>query len=170
MAGTLTLNKQQAKAQTPPQTLAAPAAIAPEQQAQRQARQRTFSASSLTPLGYGRTEIMTIDVPPEWTFADVLRPLAWSSVVGPIAANAAKTQVDRIGSLIYVNTLDNRFMAWLRITAIERDELKNPVGVKTQCVGPCLDPKTGRPCPLDLKTGLAWVDPEPAEAASTAAA
>lgn len=148
MSDTLTLKRQNKPSS--PQTK--------HQQTLRQVKPKTLSPSSLTPLGYGRTEILTVDIPAEWTFADVMKPIAWSSVVGPVAANAAKTQVDRIGSLIYVNSVDNRFMAWLRIEVIIRDELKNPNGLKVMCVGPSIDPKTGKPCPLDLKTGLAWSD------------
>jgi hypothetical protein len=145
---------------------AQPAAKAPEQTL-RATKPKCFAPSSLKPLGYGETEIMTLTVPEGWRFDEVMKSVAWVSVVGPIAANAIKTQIDRIGSLIYVNTADNRFMAWLRITRIVRDELKNACGLEALCIGPAIDLKTGRPCPMDLKTGLAWVDPElPKEAAA----
>ena len=134
----------------------------------RDVKPRAFSPSSLQPLSYGTTEILTVDVPAGWYFGDVLNPLAWSSVVGPLAANALKTTVDRVGSLIYANTVDNRFIAWLRISAILRDDLKNPYGMEVTCIGPCIDLKTGRPRPLDLKTGLAWSDP-PEQSANKAA-
>lgn len=125
----------------------------------RETKTKTFAPSALKPLGYGETEIMTLTVPAEWTFEDVMNPKAWVSVVGPIAANDIKTQIDRVGSLIYLNTADNRFTAWLRISRICRDELKKPCGLEALCIGPSIDLKTGRPCPMDLRTGLAWVDP-----------
>lgn len=149
----------------PKQTKAAAAPAQPKAPTLREAKQKGFAPSALKPLGYGETEIMTLTVPEGWTFEDVMKPIAWVSVVGPIAANDRKTQIDRIGSLIYVNTVDGRFMAWLRISEICRDELKNPCGLKATCVGPAIDVKTGRPCPLDLKTGLPWVDPVKPEAA-----
>lgn len=148
-----TLSLQATKAKAAP---AAPAKV----QTLRETKPKTFAPSALKPLGYGETEILTLTVPEGWSFEEVMRSVAWVSVVGPIAANAIKTQPDRIGSLVYVNTVDNRFMAWLRIQRICRDELKNPCGVEALCIGPAVDVKTGRPCPMDLKTGLPWVDPQ----------
>lgn len=147
------------------QTTKKTAPAAPRQQTLRETKPKCFAPSALKPLGYGTTDFMTLDVPEGWTFEDVLKPIAWTSVVNGIAADPGKTQPDRVGSLIYVNTLDNRFMAWLRISKICRNELKNPCGVEAICIGPSIDLKTGRPCPLDLKTGLPWVDPVKAEAA-----
>lgn len=138
-----------------------PAAPRVKRRTLRDVKSKVFSPSSLKPLGYGETEIMTVNVPDGWTFDDVMKPIAWSSVVRPIAADDAKTQVDRVGSLIYVNTLDNRFIAWLRIGAICRDHKNNPNGVAVTCIGPSIDLKTGKPCPLDLETGLPWSDPVP---------
>jgi hypothetical protein len=45
------------------------------------------------------------------------------------------------------------------ISGIVRDNMNNPCGVNLVCVGPSVDTKTGKPCPLNLKTGLPWVDP-----------
>lgn len=136
------------------------------QQTLREAKPKTLPPSSLKPLGYGETEIMTLTLPPEWTFQDVLNPHAWTIVAGPIAANASKTQPDRVGSLVYVNTADGSFMAWLRINRILRDHMNGACGVEVACVGPSIDLKTGRPCALNLKTGLPWADPvKPADAA-----
>ncbi len=150
--------------QKPAKTVAvAVTATQKPEQTLRATKPRTFAPSSLKPLGYGETEIMTITVPADWTFEDVLKPIAWTSVVGPIAANATKTQVDRIGSLIYATSAGGKFMAWLRICEIVRDELKQPCGVKVMCIGPSFDVKSGKPCPMDLKTGLAWIDPEKPE-------
>ena len=95
-----------------------------------------------------------------------MKPVAWVGVAGPISANAIRTQPDRVGSLVYVNTTDNTFMAWLRINRIQRDAMGGASGVEVQCVGPSFDVKTGKPCPLDLRTGQPWVDPvKPAAAA-----
>jgi hypothetical protein len=138
---------------------AVPPIMKPAPQTLREVKPKTFSPSSLKPLGYGETEIMTIAVPTGWTFEDVMKPVAWSSIVGPIAANSTKTQIDRVNSLIYATTADHSFMAWLLITGIVRDAMNNPCGVNLICVGPSVDLKTGRPCPLNLKTGLPWVDP-----------
>jgi len=125
----------------------------------REAKPKTLPPSSLKPLGYGETEIMTLTVPTEWTFEDVLNPLAWTIVAGPIAANASRTQTDRVGSLVYVNTADNSFVAWLRIGKILRDNMNGASGVEVLCIGPSVDLKTGRPAPLNLRTGLPWSDP-----------
>jgi hypothetical protein len=142
------------------------AAAAKPVQTLREAKPKTLPPSSLKPLGYGETEILTLTVPPEWTFEDVLHPVAWTIIAGPIAANASKTQTDRVGSLVYVNTADGSFIAWLRINRIVRDHMNGASGVEVICIGPSIDLKTGRPAPLNLKTGLPWADPvKPADAA-----
>ena len=145
--------------QTAKQAKAATAAGAPKVQTLRETKPKTFAPSALKPLGYGTTDFMTLDVPEGWSFEDVQKSIAWTSVVNAIAADPGKTQPDRVGSLVYVNTADNRFIATLRIQKICRNELKNPCGVETICIGPAIDLKTGRPCPMDLRTGLPWVDP-----------
>jgi hypothetical protein len=149
-------------------TAAKPGKSAAAQPAQklRDVQPKTLPPSSLKPLGYGETEIMTITLPPEWGFDDLINPAAFANVVNPIAANSIKTQVDRVGSLIYVSTADNSFVAWLRINRIVRNALGNPCGVEVLCIGPSIDLKTGKPRPLDLATGLPWTDPvRPAAAA-----
>jgi len=125
----------------------------------REVKPKTFPPSSLKPLGYGDTEILTLAVPASWTLADVMSPGSWSSIASMIAANSTKTQIDRVNSLVYVTTLDNSFMAWLLITGIVRNNMANPCGVNLICVGPSVDLATGKPCPINLKTGLPWVDP-----------
>lgn len=147
----------------PARNIAAPAsaqaATPAKAQTLRETKPKTFAPSSLKPLGYGVTEIMTITVPGDWDFADVLKPIAWTSVANQVAANAIKTQIDRIGSLIYVSDAKNRFIANLHISGIVRDHLGNACGVKVMCIGPSIDVKTGKPAPMDLTTGLPWVDP-----------
>jgi hypothetical protein len=165
MSETITAGQKPGKTVTP----ATPAVVtAKPVQKLRDTKPRTFAPSSLKPLGYGETEIMTVTVPAEWNFEDLMKPVTWVSVAGPIAANATKTQVDRIGSLIYATSAGGKFMAWLRINEIVRDEMKAPCGVKVMCIGPSIDVKTGRPCPMDLKTGLPWVDPEKPKEAEAA--
>ena len=127
----------------------------------REVQPKTFSPSSLQPLGYGSIEILTICVPAGWTFEDVLNPVAWSGVVGQISANAARTQIDRVGSLIYVTGPD--FVSWLHINRIVRDSLNNPCGLEVICMGPAVDVKTGVPCPLNIRTGQPWTDAKKAE-------
>lgn len=155
MSETLSLTPKQTKAAASPASAPAPA----KAQSLRETKPKTFAPSSLKPLGYGETEIMTITAPGDWDFTDVMKPIAWTSVANQVAANAIKTQIDRIGSLIYLNDAKGRFMAWLRISGIVRDHLNNACGVKVMCIGPSIDVKTGKPCPLDLATGLPWVDP-----------
>lgn len=115
-------------------------------------------------LGYGDTEIATATVPSGATFAQVMAPESWANVAPRVAEDPLKTQKDRVGSLIVLRTEDNSFFAWLRINKIVRNNLGGPCGIEVMCIGPCVDTKTGRPMPLDLKTGLAWVDPPEPEA------
>jgi hypothetical protein len=121
-------------------------------------KMRDFNA-----LGYGDVEIATVVAPASATYADVLNPETWANIAPRVAEDAGKTQKDRVGSLVLVNTEDNSFLVWLRINKIVRNHMGNACGVETMCVGPAVDLKTGRPAPLDLKTGLPWVDPAPAK-------
>lgn len=131
----------------------------------RDVKQKTLPPSGLHPLGFGAVEILTVTVAGDWTFEELLKPVAWTSVAPKLARNALNTQPDRIGSLILVNS-DAGFLAWLRINAVIRDHMGGPSGLDVMCIGPSFDLKTGKAAPLDIKTGLAWVDPVRAEAAA----
>lgn len=138
---------------------AVPPILKPAPQTLREVKPKTFAPSSLKPLGYGETEIMTLTVPAGWRFDEVMSPGSWVSIVNPIAANVTKTQIDRVNSEVRVTCADGSFIANLLITGIVRDAMTNPCGVNVICIGPSIDLKTGKPCPLNLKTGLPWVDP-----------
>jgi hypothetical protein len=129
-------------------------------------RTKAFKPSSLKPMGYGHMETMSIVAPADWSFEDVMNPAAWAGVAAPIAQNAIKTTIDRVGSLIYVDSAANTFFGILRINKIVRDHMTNPCGVELICVGPSVDIKTGKPCPINVSTGLPWVDPKPEEKAA----
>lgn len=124
----------------------------------REVQPKKFAPSSLQPLGYGETEILTVTAPKEWTFADVMNPLAWANVAVRVARNPLNTTVDKIGSKIFLETEDNSFSAILRIRGIKRDHLNNPCGLDLVCIGPSVDMKTGEARPIDLKTCKAWED------------
>jgi hypothetical protein len=125
----------------------------------RKVQPKQFSPSSLQPLGYGETEILTATAPKEWTFADVMNPVAWANVAARVARNPLNTTVDKIGSKIFLETESGSFSAVLRIRGIVRNNLGNPCGLDLICIGPSIDIKTGVARPIDLNTGKAWVDP-----------
>jgi hypothetical protein len=146
-------------------SVAAPAAPnAKPTQTLREVKPKSFAPSALQPLGYGDVEVLTVTVPKEWTFADVLKPVAWTSVANRVAKNPLGTTSDKIGSLILVDTADNSYMGWLRINGVVRDHMGNPCGLDVMCLGPSVDLKSGEPQPINLKTRKAWVDPAPVPA------
>ena len=144
-------------AATKPAPAAAPAPTPLREQRLRRAQLKKMK--DFNALGYGDTEIATAVAPASSTFADVLNPESWTNVADRVAEDALKTKKDRIGSLVLVKTEDNSFIAWLRINKIVRNHMGNACGVEMMCIGPAVDMKTGRPAPLDIRTGLAWTDP-----------
>lgn len=131
----------------------------------REEQPKRFSPSALKPLGYGETEILTITAPAGMTFAEVMAPVAWAHVASLVARDQANTRNHRDGAgcIVMLDTADNKFIATLRITKVVRDAMNSSCGLEMVCIGPSVDIKTGEARPLDLKTGKAWVDPQPAE-------
>lgn len=122
---------------------------------------KKFQPSSLKALGYGDTEILTATAPAGMSFAEVMLPVAWNNVSGLVAKDPLNTRNERdgVGCVIILDTADNSFHAWLRVNKVVRDHLNNPCGFDLVCIGPTIDVKTGKACPIDVKTGLPWVDP-----------
>lgn len=141
-----------AKAKSVQSTVTAPAK--PEQKL-RQVQPRKFSPSTLQSMGHDY-DWLAVTVPGDWTFADVMKPVAWSNVCTMVSRDALNTRRDKIGSLIYARS--PKFLALLEITGVVLDHLGNPNGLNVECIGPSIDLRTGEARPLNRKTRKAWVD------------
>jgi hypothetical protein len=148
-------------AATKPAPAAAPAAPTPvREQKLRKAQIRRFAGNSFKPVG-GNYQDMEMQVPPDWNFADVLNPLAWSAVAGDVAPSEMTGFKGRLGSRVHVHS--PKFYAILVIHGATLNAMKLPDGLTFICIGPQIDLKTNKMCPVDLETGLPWVDPAPAK-------
>lgn len=155
---TATAPKVAAKAPTPPATPVSTRRA----QTLRAAQLRQFVPSALNTMGEGDRDLLTVVVPSDWTFADVLNPTAWARVAGRLAKDATGMQrsKDFIGST--VKLYHPKFHAEVIITDLIRDDFGGACGVKVACLGPAQD-KEGRGVPRNIETGLPWVDPAPTE-------
>ena len=127
---------------------------------------KRFGPNALQSVGFGATELMTIEAPIGMTYAEAILPITWSTVAAKIAKNTIDNRNPRDGAgvLIILDALDGSFQAWLRVSKVVRDQMNNPCGLEVACIGPSIDLKTGEACPIDLKTRKAWVDaPKPEE-------
>lgn len=131
----------------------------------REEQPKRFSPSALKPLGYGETEMLTITAPAGMTFAEIMSPVAWAHVASLVARdqNNTRNHRDGAGCIVMLDTADNKFIANLRITKVVRDHMGGTSGLELVCIGPSVDTRTGEARPLDLTTGKAWFDPEPAK-------
>jgi hypothetical protein len=148
-------------AATKPAPAAAPAIPTPmREQKLRKAQIRRFGSDALMPLGKNY-EDLEIQVPSDWNFADVLNPTAWSALANKVAPSDMTGFKGRLGSTVHV--YHPKFYAILRIQEATLNAMKMPDGLTFMCIGPQIDLKTNKMCPLDLETGLPWVDPAPAK-------
>jgi uncharacterized protein YciI len=132
----------------------APAVTATPAPKLRAAQVKKFAPSTLKTVGFGKFDTLTIEVPADWSYDDVMNPLAWTNVVGIVAKDALNTKPDMIGSVIEVRTVDHAWFAVLYIQGITYDHLNQANGLKLTCIGPAFD-RDGKACPIDLKTGRA---------------
>lgn len=122
---------------------------------------KKFTADALKSLGQ-KHAILTTIAPEGMSFEGALIPGAWAQA----AFRATKPQ-DWIGSDIVLHGHNYQWRAHLQIVAVVRDAFKQPCGLQVSCVGPSVDPKTGKAMPINVATGLPWSDPK--EAAEEAA-
>lgn len=133
-----------------------PVATAVTGQKLRDTQIKKFPPLSLKPNGFGAYDTLTVMAPADWTPDDVLRSEAWANVAGMVAKDSANTRPDMLGSLIEVRTSDHSWFMELYIRSVVHDQLRHPVGLEVVCIGPAVDPKTGKACPIDLATGAPW--------------
>lgn len=142
---------------------AAPAAPAPlpglstnRAQTLRQAQIRRISTERVKEVGHFYLP-MQIKLPPEWDFADVLNPEAWSSIAPGLQASAVNgVLTDRLGTTFDVYVEDNAFYGQIIVHGLRRNKEGNADALYVTCIGPLTDPETGKGCPVDVKTGGVW--------------
>lgn len=132
---------------------AAKSAAASEAKTLRESQPKRFHQSGFFYTGQDY-EIMHITAGDDWTWDDVMDPLAWSSPSAKIAKGAFGDKEERKpGSTIFVHSPN--FFGMLNIDGVIYDHMGNPCGLKLTCLGPATDLETGMVRPVDLKTGKA---------------
>jgi hypothetical protein len=129
----------------------------------REAQPKRFHQSGFFYTGQDY-EIMHITAGPEWTWDDVMNPLAWSSPSAKVAKSPLGERKEKLGSTIFVHSPN--FFAMLNIDGVIYDHMGNPCGLKLTCIGPATDLETGEMRPVDLKTRKALAVPKAAKAAA----
>jgi hypothetical protein len=115
----------------------------------REAAPRKLKPSSFQGSEFARARFDAV-MPAEWDFEEALRPAFWSYVVHEFKRNQLTGGRDRVGAFIDLGTEDHAFYAQLYVRGTTTD------GLIVQCIGPSVDPKTGKTCPVNLKTGMPW--------------
>lgn len=126
-----------------------------EEQKLREVQVKKFSQNAFMPIGQNH-DILTAMVPDDWTFSDVLNPMAWTNVCRIVSKDPSGSRRDKTGSRIFVES--KNFSADLRISGITQDQFGQPNGLIVTCIGPQINPVTGQSCPVNITTGMAWVD------------
>ena len=135
-------------------------------QAPREPVIQKFVANSMHLIGQDYA-ILTVTAPAGMTFENALAPEAWVNVSRRVVQGVDSRRREWIGSIVHAHSADQSWFAHLYIRAIVYDRFKQPCGLQVACVGPSVDPKTGKAAPINVATGLPWVDPvEDAEEAA----
>lgn len=114
-------------------------------------KQRVLPLSAFKISEYGRARFVAT-LPGGWSFDEVFKPGFWVYVLKDLQRNPVAGQTEsRAGACIEIMTEDHRFYAELYIRAVLGK------GVIVQCVGPQIDRKNGKACPVDLQTGQPWI-------------
>lgn len=131
--------------------VAAPAKSVNGKKAAEEEKIRVLQPSDFEISEYGRARFVAT-LPSGWAFDEVYKPGFWTYILKRLAKDPISGQTrSRAGSCIEVVTEDHRFYAELYVRAVLGK------GVIVQCVGPQIDRKTGKACPVDLQTGQPWM-------------
>jgi hypothetical protein len=125
---------------------------------------------SFKPIGH-YSEPHQAMLPAGWDFEDALLPDFWTFVAPSMQANAAAnfTQ-DRLGTVVEIFAQDHAFYGKVYIKGLRRNAQGQANGAYVVCIGPSIDPTTGKPAPIDLATGGPWKGRKPVEAEPAKAA
>lgn len=125
---------------------------------------KKFPNGAIQVLGHDYS-VLTIKAPSDMTFENALIPEAWVHASRKVAMDTNRRR-EWIGSIIHLHSANGEWFAELYIRKVVYDKFKQPCGLAVTCIGPVSDPKTGEAMPVNVATGLPWVDPvEEAEAA-----
>ena len=91
----------------------------------------------------------SITLPADWDYEDTLNPEFWVNIQPMLKYEKGRQEQDFRKSRIHVHREDASFYAVLYIRAIVDG------GLVVQCIGPSFT-RNGKPCPIDLETGLPW--------------
>jgi hypothetical protein len=122
---------------------AAPAVAVPR-------KKRQLSISNFKPTGHF-SEPQQVLLPADWTLEETFEPGFWASIAPMLQSSAKANGGDYLGTELEVRTTDHRFFARLIVTGVRFNTHGVADGLVVDCVGPACDPKTGAPCPYDLK-------------------
>lgn len=136
-------------AKTMPAKTAAQPAAPVTQKTMREQQPPTLKPSDFEESQYAFLDV-SAKVPAGMPFEALLSPTYWTNVINIFKRDKIAGGADRAGAIIHVRTEDHAYYARLYVRAVlER-------GLIVQCIGPSLDHKTGKACPVDLATGLPW--------------
>jgi hypothetical protein len=138
----------------------------PVQQIPREPVIQKFASNAMHLIGQDYA-ILAVTTPAGMTFENALVPAAWVNVCRRVVLGPDSRFKEWLGSDIILHGPDLKWRANLQIVAVVYDKFKQPCGLQVACVGPSIDPKTGKAMPINVATGLPWVDPK--EAAEEAA-
>ena len=156
------MSKTAAVAQSPVTPAAQAKPVAPTLRA---VQVRKLSPERFKPVGHF-TDPYQAMLPSEWDFEDVLNPDFWGFVAPSMQANVASGNLhDRLGTVVEILTKDHTLFAQVYITGLRRNSQGQADGAYVVCIGPAIDPETGKACPVDLKTGQVWKSRKAAKAA-----
>lgn len=141
-------NKQIAQAEAQTTAATVPAASMPDRP------KRESLPPALKPGDFEESQYAYLDVsakmPAGMPFEAVYLPGFWGNVVHLFKKDVISGGSDRAGAIVHLRTEDHAFYAKLYVRAVlER-------GLIVQCIGPSIDPETGKACPIDLMTGMPW--------------
>lgn len=118
-----------------------------------------FASNSMHLIGQDYA-ILAVTAPASMTFENALVPEAWVNVCRRVVQGGDSRRKEWLGSIINAYSANHSWFAQLYIRAVVYDKFKQPCGLQVTCVGPSVDPKTSKAMPINVATGLPWVDPK----------
>lgn len=118
-----------------------------------------FASNSMHLIGQDYA-ILAVTAPLGMTFENALVPAAWVNVCRRVVQGGDSRRREWLGSIIHLHSPTHAWFAQLYIRAVVYDKFKQPCGLEVSCIGPSLDPKTGKAMPINVATGLPWADPK----------
>jgi hypothetical protein len=131
----------------------ATASKAAAQKTMREEQQRTLKLGDFQESEYAYASF-SATMPAGVAFEEALKPVFWTNILHLMRNIHQINGPDKTGAVIHLRTEDHAFYAMLYVRAT------SDRGLIVRCVGPAIEPKTGKACPIDLQTGLPWTGPK----------